>query len=485
MALGARTNYTFSKKEVDPTDPVAVYIGKQISKACDLYMAGDLAEATKLFNALLNRQVNNPDLLYYAGCCELQQGKNGVAINLFRRSVELNPEHGDSWHNLAFALHLEQFNSWAEDAAMEAVRVDPENPNFWNTLGCCYINEGVPEKCIEATDNAIRIEPSHADANHNRGLAYLELGQWKQGWAGYKFRFLSDNGLQENHWYKSSVPRWAGQKGKRVVVYGEQGLGDEIMFSTCLPDIIRDSHAVALDLNPKLDPLFMRSYPEVFIDPKRQEAVGNKGTTEWADDFKPDYKVPVADLARFYRTDAESFPEQPERLLKADPERVAHYKERLDGRFNIAFAWIGGGRKTRVDLRSVNPKLWGPLFKIPNTRFISFQYHKWAAEEAKIVGFEHWEGPSKNLDEQAAMLSACDLVIAACHTGIHLAGALGVPCWILTPNKPAWRYGLRDSKMAWYDSIRMFRQGKTENWEPVIQRVRKELTGLLKQREAA
>ena len=481
----ARTKYTFAQALPSGDSPMAKFVAKKIEQACNFYMNGDLQNATYLFTKLLNRMIDDPTLLYYAACCELQQGKHGIAINLFRRAVEINPKSHESWHNLAFALKMEQYNSLAEDAAIEAVQLDPENPDYWNTLGCCYVNEGVPEKCVEALSKALSIDASHADANHNIGLAYLELGQWKKGWDGYKWRFLSDNGLQENHWYKSSVPRWDGQKGKRVVVYGEQGLGDEMMFGTCLPDIIRDSEAVALDLNPKTDKLFMRSFPEVFINPEREEAKGNKGTIDWADDFKPDYKIPVADLARFYRPDDGSFPSWEKPLLHADPERVEHYKKQLDGRFNVAFAWTGGGSKTRIDLRTVNPKLWEPLFKTPNTRFISFQYHDWAAEEAKLVGFEHWDEPSKNLDEQAAMMSACDLVISVCQTGIHLAGALGVPCWILTPSKPAWRYGLRHDKMAWYDSIRMFRQGKTENWEPVIQRVRKELVKVAKLKEAA
>ena len=171
------------------------------------------------------------------------------------------------------------------------------------------MNEGVPQKAIEACTRALEIDPEHIHAWHNRGLGYLELGQWKEGWEGYGWRWQSDSVSSQNLWHKSNAKEWDGNPGQRLVIHGEQGLGDEILFSTCLPDIIPLTEKIILDLNPKLDALFQRSFPDFIIDRDRPEVHGIKSEDcSWADKHNYDCKMPVGDLAKYFRNDDADFP---------------------------------------------------------------------------------------------------------------------------------------------------------------------------------
>jgi ADP-heptose:LPS heptosyltransferase len=78
--------------------------------------------------------------------------------------------------------------------------------------------------------------------------------------------------------------------------------------------------------------------------------------------------------------------------------------------------------------------------------------------------------------DTAKIVKSCDLVISVCTSVIHLAGALGVPCWVMVPNKPAWRYGV-SGKMPWYSSVRLYRQ--KESWLPVVEVMAEDLRNLL------
>jgi ADP-heptose:LPS heptosyltransferase len=136
----------------------------------------------------------------------------------------------------------------------------------------------------------------------------------------------------------------------------------------------------------------------------------------------------------------------------------------------IGIAWFGGTLRTHEELRNARPEAWKEFLDL-DADFVSLQYGP-REHEAERIGVSHDSDVIGDLDSLAALIKSCDLVISVCNTTIHMAGALGVPCLILTPHAPAWRYGLQGEKMVWYDSPVMIRQKKGESWGSVIQRAK-------------
>jgi hypothetical protein len=260
------------------------------------------------------------------------------------------------------------------------------------------------------------------------------------------------------------VPVWDGSPGKTVVVYGEQGIGDEIMFASMLPDMMK-TNTVIFECYSRLENLFKHSFPGMSVYGTREE----RETPAWVKDHKIDARIAIGSLGKFYRTSAESFPGTP--YLRADtPKRGA--------KFRVGIAWSGGGaKKGRVQKRSVPLPWWKPILNVSDVEFVSLQ-HTGAQDDIGMMnalGYKirtYDEVKANDYLETAKLVKSCDLIISVCTSVIHLAGALGVPCWVMTPKFPAWRYQ-NQGPMPWYRSVRLYRSPDQEaiGWMPVIDRV--------------
>src|ERR1700744_1251788 len=259
--------------------------------------------------------------------------------------------------------------------------------------------------------------------------------------------------------------------GKTVIVWGDQGIGDEIMFASCIPDLIKDAKRVIFDCHPRLVSLFERSFGI--------ECHGTRKTQmmDWHLASSADVSIPLSSLATIYRSQGK-FPGKP--YLTREGINYGH-----TGRIGVA--WAGGIAQTRADLRSIELDDLSPLLHL-NTEWHSLQYKDNAAQElAKFeektgIHVKHYPGhvQCENYAKTASYLKSLDLVITVCTSIVHLAGALGVPCWCLVPSKPAWRYGNSGVSMPWYDSVRLFRQ-KDGDWPSLINEVKEALSVYLDQ----
>ena len=437
-------------------------------------------ELLEYYNTLLNSDPSNTAYLFLVGTCHLQLGHNGLAINVFNKVLEDRPETHEAWNNLGTAWKGEHNNEKAIEAFTEAIKLK-EHPDFYNNLATLYVNEGDPYPGLGYAERAIELDFNHYQAHWNKALLLLETGNWKQGFLEYDFGLCcAERPLAA---YTPEIPMWEGQTKKRVVVYGEQGIGDEILFASCLPDLIRDSKEVIIDGHPRLMDIYKQSFPGLKVYGTRKSF-----TKEWSE--KLDYMVPMGSLLRYYRSNGE-FPKKP--YLKADPVRVAHYRKVLQelgpGPY-IGISWRGGAKKTRVDLRSTKIKDWLPVLQNDAT-FISLQYTqeaqekltKWNKENPTIHYLE--AAQDRNYMETAALVEALDLVVSVNTAIIHLCGAMGKQCWTLTPKKHAWRYYNDGSgKMVMYDSVNLY-YNPNDDWADVMQKVAEDLRGFIAKREAA
>jgi hypothetical protein len=268
------------------------------------------------------------------------------------------------------------------------------------------------------------------------------------------------------------IPYWEGTRGKRLLIEGEQGIGDEISFASILEDAAREN-TVTLECDKRLEGLFRRSFPDLEVHGTRfEKRPAWKHGREW------DAHCLIGSLAWHYRNEDADFPGKP--FLVADPERRAQWRvllDRLPG-LKVGIAWTGGLPSSFRSRRSVTLETLAPILKVPGVSFISLQYQDPSREIAEVrekhgVTVTHWAraAQAQDIDDVAALVAEVDLVICVTTAAVDIAGALGVPCWVMVPGKPHWRYGMSGDSKVWYESVRLFRQQK--EWP--IQQIRGEL----------
>ena len=430
----------------------------------------DIAE--QRFNYLLDRNRNSGELWYYLGTCALQRKHFTHSVLLFRQALALDGGMISAYNNLGVAYKGLGLIDKAQESFDKALTLFPEagfNPidkgKVLGGIGGMYTNNGTPAKAIEYLEQARALAPEEPTVLFNLSLAYLEAGRWAEGWDLY------DHGARKDKTY-GNLPIWDGSPGKRVVVYGEQGIGDEIMFASIIPDLLIDCESVIVDAHPRLQNMFQRSFKNLQLP---IYGTRKQKDPKWVNHQRPDARIAMGSLGRLYRRQDSDFPREP--YLKADPELVDEYRQKLahHKRPRIGIAWKGGYVRTHKDERSMSvDDLLGVVSGIGEVW--SLQYTPEAAAACAGKPIHHWQAEIDNYDLTAALVANLDLVITVNQSLAHLCGAMGVDNWVLTPKACAWRYGTEGERMPFYGPwSRQFRQGDDRSWAPVLERVRGEL----------
>jgi len=266
---------------------------------------------------------------------------------------------------------------------------------------------------------------------------------------------------------------------RALFVYAEQGLGDEIMFSSCLPDVVRRVPHVAIECDPRLGALFARSFPGVAVFPRVRTQIN---TWVRSIDPQPDFQIPLASLPAHYRQRPDAFPNH-QGYLTPDPAKLERWRswlKALGPGLKIGLSWRGGLVKTGRTRRSLDLNELESILKIEGVRFVSLQYGAVNEELARLerlrgIRIPHIQEAIDDYDESAALICALDLVVSVCTSVVHLAGALGRQVIVMAPYSPEWRYGFSGDSMPWYPSVKILRQRQAGEWAPVLNDVREAL----------
>jgi hypothetical protein len=274
-------------------------------------------------------------------------------------------------------------------------------------------------------------------------------------------------------------PLWRGESiaGKAILVAIEQGVGDQVMFASCIPDLERLAPArIVLEVSERIAKTVARSFPRCEVIASRQDT-----SFDWLKDVGTiDCFVMLADLPARFRRAVADFPRHAG-YLRPDPTRRAHWSDAIGGdeKPRIGLSWRGGTELTRTGLRSVDVTSLAGLTEHVDATWVCLQYgdvrNDLARAAAAGLDMTYWPESITDLDEFAALVSSLDLVISVCNTTVHYAGALDVPVWVLAPKVPEWRYGSTFRSMPWYPSSLMYRQDTAGEWPSVVERVRSDL----------
>lgn len=438
-----------------------------------------LKKCEGLYLQILDQEPDNWTVLFLISGIYLATERNGLAIALLNRAASLKPGCAEVFNNLGTAYKRQYKHAEAERALRRAIELKPDDTDQWNNLGTMHINEGSPEQGLPAFDRALRLDPNNVHAHWNRALALLEMGRYAEGFKEYAWGLKSADRQHRTY----GAPDWDGKHVGTLVVYGEQGIGDEIMFASLIEEARQRCDRLVFDCHPRLVSLFERSLGVECHGTRKDEI------TPWAAEIQIDAACPIGGLAQFFRRSFSDFPRTA--YLQPDPERMDAMKKRLESLptgLNVGIGWKGGKHKTRTTARSMTLDDMTPMLQLPNINWISLQYTPEASEEIaeykKRTGLEihHWPEVvnANNYDETAALVSALDLVISVNSSVVHLAGAMGQLCWTMTPVRKAWRYYSPDgSRMAWYGSVEQFTQERDGDWTAVIDRIVGELLDVM------
>lgn len=350
----------------------------------------------------------------------------------------------------------------------------PGDARVLSGLGAALRSLGREEEGIAYCLRALELDPDSAAAHYNLSFAYLKQGDFERGWHHQGRRWSQHEARRFRS--RLEAPLWRGEPlaGKRLFVRMEQGLGDQVMFASMVPDLLAMGARCVLECSPRLESLFRRSFPQAEIFPAQPGRIP-QGVV--------DYYCPMSSLGEFLRSEWSRFPEH-HGYLAADPQRRARWRARLDalGRgAKVGISWRGGTDRTDRTIRSTALPDWMPVLSAPGVRCVSVQYGDCLAEleahrRSGAPELPHWPEAGSDMEECAALLAELDLLVSVTTTAIHVAGALARPAWVLVPSRPGWRYLKSGDRLPWYPaSLRLIRQQPDEEWPAVLQRVAVEL----------
>jgi tetratricopeptide (TPR) repeat protein len=405
----------------------------------------------------------------------LETGENEEALEASGRALALEPDLAEAWSARGGALLALRRYREAADAQRRAVESRPHSATLNFNLGMTLQHAGRGAEAADFLRRAIALEAGHADAHFELSLALLLAGRLPEGWKEYEWRWRRRGAAGRRY----DFAPWDGDlsRPQRLLLWGEQGVGDQILHGSMLADFASLPLAVTLEVDRRLVPLFQRSFPPLMVMPQSTPPAASAATH--------DCHAPLASLGRWLRPSFERFPGKP--FLEPDPRRRDEYRGRLAGKGAvIGIAWRSANREFGAH-KSTGLRDWLPILQVPGLRFVDLQYgdtvaDRREAEQRAGMRIEHVPDVDlfDDLDGLAALCAACDLVITTSNVTAHVAGALGRPVWLLAPlgNGRLWYWFSGRGDSPWYSSLRLFEQAEPGRWTEAVDSVAHELAAL-------
>lgn len=424
------------------------------------------------------------------------------ALQHLKKAIELDPWHAKAHYALARLLHIKNQHKPGLPLCTKATYIDPYFFEAYYLLGNIYKALNNVPQAIQAYSNALQLKPHHKDlvntlynlaytlkntdhideaitcyqkvlkcepqhAHAHLGIAqcYLIQGKLNKGFEEFEWRAPEIKKFKHYDWKNADLT------GKTILVRCEWGFGDCIQFIRYLKLIKNQGARVILQLYKPLVDLFA-------LCPYIDKIVQSGHIFP-----KHDIQIPLLSLPHIFGTTLETIPTEVPYIF-ADRQLIGHWQKKLPTKkINIGICWCGSGDHKALPSLNKNIQLatFDPLAQLQNIQLYSLQ---------KIHGYKELQNCTFNLHifdetfdrdngrfmDTAAIMKNLDLIITIDTSIAHLAGALGVPVWVLLPYKADWRWMLNKTNSPWYPTMRLFRQKKPGDWETVIQEIIKELS---------
>ncbi|MEB3168571.1 MAG: tetratricopeptide repeat protein, partial [Synechococcaceae cyanobacterium] len=395
-----------------------------------------------------------------------QLGDRQRAIDHYRQALAADPNLAVALSNLGIALQVNGNLGESLELYRRAIALEPAQANAWCNLGHALKQSGDLEQAEQTLRRAVGIAPDHHDAHWNLALCLLLRGNYVEGWDLYEWRLRkSVPPLQEA---ASGRELWDGQAATAngLLLMAEQGLGDTLQFMR-YATLLSDSQRPLTFCVPKsLQGLVIAAGVADHVIVREELPACN--ASHW---------LPLLSLPRLLAVSAEN-PRLQQPYLSVPEPRLKRWREQLQRQpeLLVGLHWQGNPEAETLDLngRSFPLETLAPLAAIEGVRFVALQ--KGAGSEQlsqcsfrdRFVEAQDAVSDCWDFQDCAAIVASCDLVISNDSAVVHLAGALGVPTWLLLQQVPDWRWGSSGSTCGWYPTVRLFRQHHHGHWPAVV-----------------
>jgi len=468
---------------------------------------GQRQEALSLYLQLIAAGIEHPDV-YTAAAVLLQQfQRDEEALQTLQRALQLAPQAANNWYlqsvlqarlrrlpdavnslqqalalapdqihfhrDLALALHGLHRNVEALEVVERALAMAPRAALIWNARAAILSRLGRLQEAIVSSEEALTLQPDDADANVNLALTLLTLGQFERAWPAYEARWQGEHADPLRH---GQIARWNGAQdlqGKSILLWAEQGYGDTVQFCRYALQVAVLGARVVLEVPPAL-----RQLLQTLGDESRIRVV------ETGAQLPPlDFQIPLMSLPLAFATRVDSIAAYPA-YLYSNPHKQAHWAAALSAtapRLRIGIVCSGNGGNRKDATRSMPLAAFAPLFASIAADFYLLQPELRQSDYTFLQTLPastlHWPGRQlREFDDTAALIANLDLVISVDTAVAHLAGALGVPVWILLSDVGDWRWLQERNDSPWYPAAILWRQVLSGDWEDVIARVQQRLS---------
>ena len=419
---------------------------------------GDHASALETLDFAVAREPTSADLWNRHGSLLDDMNRLAEARRSFERALAIKPDSHLIRNNLATSYRKSGMLDDALDQYRRAYAADSKNTSIILNLAGCLAEEGQTEQSLALFEKLFEHDPDNVEARYSHAQVLVGAGRFDQGWPEFQWRWRRPQANVRPELFPGHL--WNGERlaGQRVLAYTEQGIGDEILVASMIPDLDRAARETIFLCSSRLVPLFRRSFPNVVVD-HRAEPLPDSITK-----LRVDLQMSLSELGSCFRRKFSDFPAH-NGYLKADPVLAGHFRSRYQSRRPgcpvVGIAW-----------RSVNPEIghlkggqlseWKNLLATPNVTFVDLQYGDTREERAAAFGGTQFEllhdeavDALVDIDVAAAQVAAMDLVISVSNSTVHLAGGLGVPTWtILNPRRGRLWYWFRGQERSpWYPSV--------------------------------
>jgi hypothetical protein len=421
------------------------------------------ADCLSVSDEILQHDPSNPHAMYMAGTALYRMKQNGLAALILNSASQLNPGEAAIWNNLAISLR-EQHPKDAVMVLRKALECAPDHVEARKNLAACLGRIGQRDEAIELNRKLREERPDDPEIPYNLALDLLHTDNWAEAFEAYVYSEGNAQRKVRNYHADKQTPRWDGtDSGEKVVLYGEQGVGDEMLAAVSYAAHISQSPSCEfiIDCDPRLEGIFKRSFPEATVYGTR-----DKGELVWPAEEEPD--CALIGMAAFGALVDPSVKAAP--WLKPDPVLVKMFTDLLasygDGP-KIGLSWSGGAKDWDRAERTIPVEELGPILTTPNATIVSLEYSDGPKPDG-VLDLSWATRKGVDLDVTAALIAALDLVVSVPQTALDIAGAVGTPIKALVSHNPPWRFAEAAGDAWIWQDVKTYRKKPGGNWMPVI-----------------
>ena len=419
---------------------------------------------------------SNSGIHYNKAILEKSLGDNEAAISSYQEAIKIKPDFAIAYNNLGSIYREQKKYNDAISLTKKSLAYDPELIEGYYNLGQIFREVGNINLSIKNFRKTLELQANFHRSNYCLALIDLKMGKWKEGWEGFEYRWKLAELLSEP--LVPVSPYWDFRSSGRLLCWAEQGVGDQLMFASCINELRLHCDELVVSCDERLISLFKRSFDKSICFVKQDPHISGD---------LYDFHIPIGSAYGFLRQSDKSFEDNRKAYLLANSHKREELRKRLasinPGKKIAGISWSSNALK---DASKRTIQLADLVNNIPDSfSLVNLQYGDVSHE---IMEVEKSTGRSiiqvndidnfNDLDDFSAIIQACDIVVSIDNSTVHFAGALGVECHLLLPFSHAsdWRWGLNGTPESYsYDKMSLHWQDSSHNWNTCLRGLKKKL----------